>query len=122
MPNCLDNETKDYHTGYIMTVSYQRLQGSGVQSWQLTLRYSVFRNLNAKIAKFLPSSAIDSRAAFPSKVATFFTGITDKVRNERMGQLDLWMRGVLSSALLMTIPEVVEAVLEVLEVDARVSE
>lgn len=122
MPNCLDNETKDYHTGYIMAVTYQRLQGNGVQTWQLTLRYSVFRNLNAKISKYLPSAAIDPRAAFPSKVTTLFSGITDKVRNDRMNQLDLWMRGVLSSALLMTIPEVVEAIIEVLEIEARVSE
>ena len=49
-------------------------------------------------------------------------GITDKVRNERMNQLDVWMREILNSALVMTIPEVADAVLEVLEVESRVSD
>jgi hypothetical protein len=111
MPNVLDNETKDYHTGYIMVVTYTRISDGMSQSWQLTLRYSVFRNLS-----------INGKAAFPSRVTTLFLGITDKVRNERMNQLDAWMREVLSSALIMTIPEVVESMFEVLEVEARVND
>ena len=122
MPNVLDAETKDYHTGYIMTVTYNRLSNNYPQNWQLTLRYSVFRNLNARISKYIAGTSFDHRAHFPSKVATFFTGMTDRVRNDRMQQLDMWLREVLSSALLMTIPEVAEAVLEVLEVEARVSD
>ena len=122
LPNLLDAETKDFHTGYIMLVSYQRLADNQLISWQLTLRYSVFRNLNNKISKYIAGTSIDSRVHFPSKVSTFFMGITDKVRNERMNQLDLWMREILNSALVMTIPEVADAVLEVLEVESRVSD
>lgn len=122
LPNLLDSETKDFHTGYIMLVSYQRLCDNQLISWQLTLRYSVFRNLNNKISKYISGTSIDSRVHFPSKVTTFFTGITDKVRNERMNQLDAWMREILNSALIMTIPEVADAVLEVLEVESRVSD
>ena len=98
------------------------MQDNQIVSWQLTLRYSVFRNLNAKIAKYLQGTSFDSRTAFPSKVTTFFTGITDKVRNERMNQLDAWMKEILSSALIMTVPEVADGILEVLEVEARVSD
>eukprot|EP01032_Pedospumella_encystans_P007580 gene7580-9081_t len=122
LPNLLDAETKDFHTGYIMLVSYQRLADNQLISWQLTLRYSVFRNLNNKVSKYIAGTSIDSRVHFPSKVSTFFMGITDKVRNERMNQLDLWMREILNSALVMTIPEVADAVLEVLEVESRVSD
>ena len=39
-----------------------------------------------------------------------------------MNQLDTWMREVLTSALIMTIPEVVEGILELFEVEARVSD
>ena len=122
LPNLLDKDTKDYHTGYIMLVQYQRLADNQLISWQLTLRYSVFRALNNRIAKYIQGTSIDSRVHFPSKVSTFFTGITDKVRNDRMNQLDAWMREILNSALIMTIPEVADAVLEVLEVEARVSD
>jgi hypothetical protein len=122
MPNVLDNETKDYHTGYIMVVTYTRITDGMSQSWQLTLRYSVFRNLSLKIAKYLNGVSFSGKAAFPSRVTTLFMGITDKVRNERMSQLDAWMREVLSSALIMTVPEVVDSVYEVLEVEARVND
>lgn len=122
MPNVLDSESKDYHTGYIMVVTYNRLADNHPQSWQLTLRYSVFRALNAKITKHIGGTIFDARCRFPSKAATLFSGMTDKVRNDRMQQLDAWMREILSSALIMTVPEVVDAILEVLEVEARVSD
>jgi hypothetical protein len=122
MPNVLDKRTMDYHTGYIMAVTYVRPGDNSVTSWQLTLRYSIFRTLNAKISKFLGGTSFDSRTHFPSKASTFLVGINDKVRNSRMEQLDHWMREILSSALIMTIPEVVEGLLELLEVEARVSD
>jgi hypothetical protein len=122
MPNVLDPETKDYHTGYIAVVTYHRLADGAPISWQLTLRYSVFRALNSKISRHQSGTQFDAKCRFPSKVTTLFTGISDKVRNDRMQQLDGWMRELLTSAVIMTIPEVAEAILEVLEVEARVSD
>jgi len=81
----------------------------------------VFKALYNKVKKHLRPCGVDVQ--FPgSDVVALLSGMTDAKRTERMNDLDLWMRAVTTNAMLLTIPAAADAVLEVLEVEARVSE
>jgi hypothetical protein len=114
--------TKAVHTGYVMQVSYLRISDGLQQAWELTYHYHVFRDLHHKLSRYLPASSFDADSQFPNMVITFLTGFSDKVKFERLAQLDRWMVKICSSALIMTVPEVAQALLDFLEVEARVSE
>jgi len=121
MPNVLVGASKDYHTGYVMVVSYSRLIDNVHQQWHLTLRYSDFRTLSRKLSKFLPSS-LSGQFGLNSKMSTLISGCNDKVRQERMIQVDRWLKELLCSGSIMTVPEVAETIMETLEIETRGSD
>ena len=91
LPNVTCPTTKAVHTGYVMQVSYLRISDGLQQAWELTYHYHVFRDLHHKLSRYLPASSFDADSQFPSMVSTFLTGFSDKVKFERLNQLDRWM-------------------------------
>lgn len=66
---------------------------------------------------------INMSNSFPSTgLSTMFGGITDQVRNDRMIQLDNWLKEILDNPVLMTTYEVTEALTELLEVEGHISD
>jgi hypothetical protein len=121
LPNLLDNDNNDFHTGYVTHISFIPLHTTTPNSYVLTLRYSKFKKIYTTISKY--SNEYITHSVFPSTtISQFIMGVSNELRFERMHAFDSWLREVIVSPVLMTIKEVVEVVYEVLEVHEHVPE
>lgn len=114
LPNLMEADGTDYHTGYVMSIGYITLLEDTVQSWQLTLRYNRFKAIHTVVSKYSHLQAL--KHPFPaSTLGQWLAGVSDADRTIRMDSLDAWLREVTLSPVLMTVQEVAEIVYSVLQ-------
>jgi len=92
LPNIEDPETKELHTGYIMTICFSL---DPRFSWQKVTRFSKLSDLHKTIYRSLEAAfPAGMLSPFPSQdwLKTKFFGVTDEIRDERLKSLDLWIR------------------------------
>ncbi len=60
MPNFQDQDKKDFHTCYVVTVTYNKIgcPNNELVSYQLTLRYSQFKELHEATQRYLRDTFI----------------------------------------------------------------
>lgn len=122
LPNIIEKDKPDYHTGYVCVVNYSSIYSDrNVHPWQLILRYNAFYKLYCIVCKHLKYTNL--KAEFPlATTGHWVWGITDDIRNERMNKFDTWMRELLVNPILMTTKEIIDAVNSMLEIDSRITE
>lgn len=115
LPNIAsDKEASDFHTGYIATVS---ICCSNI-SWQVTHRYSNFRDLHDNVMRAARKERVQValNAPFPmDRLHNVFFGMTDEVRNRRQGQLDAWLKELLTTPAYMANAAIQDVVIDFLE-------
>lgn len=120
MPNFQEDDKKDYHTCYVVTVTYHRIAHpqDALISYRITLRYNQFKDLHIALQRHLKHTEIIEPFPMASVSQSLF-GLDDNQRNERMNRLDAWLREVLINAIAMTTKEIVQAVYRLLEVEQQ---
>jgi len=115
LPNIAsDREASDFHTGYIATVS---ICCSNI-SWQITHRYSNYRDLYENVMRVARKEKVQVAltAQFPmDRLHNVFFGMTDEVRNRRQGQIDVWLKELLTTPAYMANAAIQNVVVEFLE-------
>lgn len=118
MPNYQEADKHDYHTCYVVTVTYNVIGSHQLISWQLTVRYNKFKELYDIVNRYLKHGNIS--VPFPlSSITNALFGIDDNLRNERMNKFDAWLREVTANPVAMTTKEILLAVHRILEIDTR---
>jgi hypothetical protein len=118
MPNYQEADRHDFHTCYMIHVSYNCIDSNRLLTWQLSIRYRMFKDVYDIVERYLPFG--NANENFPlSTFAQSLLGIDDKVRNDRMRKFDVWLREILSNPIAMTTREILLAIYKLLEVDIR---
>jgi hypothetical protein len=130
LPNFMEPGEKDYHTVYVIQVSFQSpFHATASSSWQLFVRYSKFRDLHYQLSRF--ASRYDSIDSFPvhhippfphsNVVSEWWFGMQDNQRQERMTRLHAWWEAMVNHPIWMTDEEVRHIVWSFLQVDEHIS-
>lgn len=130
LPNFIEPGEKDYHTVYVIQVSFQSpFHATASSSWQLFVRYSKFRDLHYQLSRF--ASRYDSIDSFPvhhippfphsNVVSEWWFGMQDNQRQERMTRLHAWWEAMVNHPIWMTDEEVRHIVWSFLQVDEHIS-
>ena len=123
MPNYQEADKHDFHTCYMVHVTYNCIDSNRVLAWQLSVRYRSFKELYDIVQRYWPldiNSSTSINAQFPlSTLSQSLWGIDDTVRNERMRKFDCWLRELVLNSAAMTTREILLAVYKLLEVDIR---
>ncbi len=118
MPNYQEADKHDYHTCYVVTVTYNAIGSHQLISWQLTIRYNKFKEMYDVVNRHLKHGNIG--APFPlSNISNALFGIDDNLRNDRMQKFDVWLRELTANPVAMTTKEILLTVYRILEVDSR---
>lgn len=120
LPNFMDTAIRDYHTGYVISITYDQVGNTRILTWQVTVRYSQMKAFYDFIHRHKPGNVI-LHEQFPfATMSQNVVGVTDEVRNFRMEKFDLWLKEIVYHPLLMTKKETLEATMDLLELDKHV--
>lgn len=122
LPNFLDTGLRDYHTGYVISITYDQIMTTRILTWQVTVRYSQMKAYHDLIKRYAPKNVILHKEFPFATLSHSLNGINDEIRNDRMEKFDSWLKEIVSHPLLMTQRDIVDATMSLLELDLHVLE
>lgn len=103
-----------------MVVFFFKIQVGGLASWQIMTRFSALRSLQKLVLKYSRYAQLGKKFPAHQSVGLMLSGVTDAVRDQRRVELDAWLQELLSNEVLMTTPEIVDAVHALVEFETHV--
>ena len=126
LPNVTNNDsttstsssTSIAYVGYFISISTNDAVSSNQISWKIIRRFSEFHSLYCKISSYISRSFKNGSMTYPfrdDRMKVWMLGSTDNICNTRKDNLDGWLREIMTSPLMMTVPAVRDAVYKFLD-------